>query len=252
MDLTKSIGSVTELQCISKFIEMGFNCSIPYGDAAKYDFIADVNDNLLKVQCKSSHNPKKKNGERDTEAFMFSCVTQTTNTQKTTRHRYNEKDIDYFATYYLGKVYVVSVKECSIAKTLRFSPPANGGNNYNKAEDYLIENVFGPKQDSAFLEQANEYKVSDQRKIFICVQCNKNEVYQKDKICRECKNFNRRKTSRPSREELKEMIRVKPFLELGKNFNVSDNAIRKWCESYNLPSTKEDINNIPDDEWEKI
>mgnify|MGYP003400600460 CR=1 FL=1 len=30
------------------FIELGYDCSIPYGNSAKYDFIADINGELLK------------------------------------------------------------------------------------------------------------------------------------------------------------------------------------------------------------
>ena len=43
MEYTQSKGNLVELQCISKFIELGYECSIPYGNSAKYDFIADVN-----------------------------------------------------------------------------------------------------------------------------------------------------------------------------------------------------------------
>ena len=43
MNYTQSIGNVVELKCIAKFIEMGYEVSIPYGNGAKYDFVADVN-----------------------------------------------------------------------------------------------------------------------------------------------------------------------------------------------------------------
>ena len=156
MDYTKAIGNITELQCISKFIEMGFDCSIPYGDCCKYDFIADLGNKLIRVQCKTSKNPQRKDGTRDVESIMFSCVAQTTNTKKTVRHKYTEKDIDYFATYWEGNVYLVSVKEWSTTKTLRFSPPLNGQGNYNRAEDYLIENVLGRYQSEKFLTQKTQ------------------------------------------------------------------------------------------------
>ena len=42
------------------------------------------------------------------------------------------------------------------------------------------------------------------------------------------------------------------FVELGKKYGVSDNAVKKWCISYNLPSKKKDINNISDIDWELI
>lgn len=118
MDYTKSKGNITELTCLIGFMSMGFDCSIPYGDNCRYDIIVDVGDELLRVQCKSSTNPIK-NGIRDLDAFCFSTVTQTTNTKETIRRRYDESQIDYFATAYNGKVYLVPVSECSTGKTLR-------------------------------------------------------------------------------------------------------------------------------------
>ena len=58
MNYTQSIGNIVELQCISKFIELGYEVSIPYGNGAKYDFVADVNGKFLRIQCKSCSNPK--------------------------------------------------------------------------------------------------------------------------------------------------------------------------------------------------
>ena len=254
MDFTKSLGNITELQCLSKFIEMGFDCSIPYGDSAKYDFIADINGELIKIQCKSCYHPKKPNGEKDTEAIMFSCSTQTTNTKKTTRHRYTKRDIDYFATYHKGNVYVIPLEECSLTKTLRFSVPNNNCNNYNLADNYLIENVFGHKQDENFLIQKIKYDENKTRQveIFKCSQCHNNIVYYNGGICRECSNFNHRKVKRPTKEKLKDMIRKKSFLEIGRTFGVTDATIRNWCEFYNLPSRKSDINKFSNKEWEKI
>lgn len=57
---------------------------------------------------------------------------------------------------------------------------------------------------------------------------------------------------RPSREELKKLIRNNSFVLIGQKFNVSDNAIRKWCTAYNLPSKKSVIKSYSDDEWEQI
>lgn len=48
------------------------------------------------------------------------------------------------------------------------------------------------------------------------------------------------------------MIRTMSFVDIGKKYNVSDNAIRKWCDNYNLPRLATFIKQIPDDEWEKI
>ena len=51
---------------------------------------------------------------------------------------------------------------------------------------------------------------------------------------------------------MKEEIRKYSFSQLSKKYNVSDNAIRKWCKSYNLPYKTSDIKKIPDKIWKKI
>ena len=38
----------------------------------------------------------------------------------------------------------------------------------------------------------------------------------------------------------------------GNKYNVTDNAIRKWCEKFNLPKRKSDINKYSDLDWSKI
>lgn len=43
-----------------------------------------------------------------------------------------------------------------------------------------------------------------------------------------------RKAVRPKKEELIQMIQNSSFLQVGKSYGVSDNAIRKWCKSYGI------------------
>lgn len=66
------------------------------------------------------------------------------------------------------------------------------------------------------------------------------------KYCsKECQGLSRRKSERPSKEELLTLIKTKSFVHIGKMYGVSDNAIRKWCKDYDLPYRKKDINNMP-------
>lgn len=248
MDYTQSRGNITELQCISAFMEYGFECSIPYGNGAKYDFIVDVNGCLYRIQCKSSKKV-------DENSFVFKCVSQTTNTQKTIKHRYTNKDIDFFATYYMGKVYLVPVEECSTAKTLRLNQPQNTGViNYNLAEDYEIEKVLLKKFSVSELEKpivVNEINKYNNKKIY-CANCGKIEVTRQGNYCVDCARKASRKVERPSREELKEMIRKESFTSLSNIYGVSDKAIVKWCEQYKIPSRKSDIRKYSDEEWSII
>ena len=84
-----------------------------------------------------------------------------------------------------------------------------------------------------------------------CVDCGI-EIQTTSKRCRTCENLHR-KTDKPiSREELKNLIRTLPFTKIGKRFGISDNAIRKWCDSYNLPKKVTEIKKYTDEEWELI
>lgn len=55
-----------------------------------------------------------------------------------------------------------------------------------------------------------------------------------------------------SRNELKILIRTIPFIQIGKQFGVTDNAVRKWCDKYKLPRKVSEIKKYTDEEWEKI
>ena len=57
---------------------------------------------------------------------------------------------------------------------------------------------------------------------------------------------------KPTREQLKMDIRSMPMVQVGSKYLVSDNAVRKWCKSYNLPARVSDIKKYSDEEWENI
>lgn len=86
-----------------------------------------------------------------------------------------------------------------------------------------------------------------------CCDCGK-EIFRKSIRCIDCENKRRaaEHTLPTSREELKQLIRTTPFVQIGKQYNVSDNAVRKWCDKYNLPRKVSEIKLYSDEEWEKI
>ena len=88
---------------------------------------------------------------------------------------------------------------------------------------------------------------------YYCSECGKEITRDADTgKCPECAAKARRKVERPSREELKNLIRTTPFTKIGKQFGVSDNTIRKWCDAYDLPRMVAVINTYSNEEWEKI
>lgn len=84
-----------------------------------------------------------------------------------------------------------------------------------------------------------------------CIDCG--EIILKGSIrCTSCRGKTLRKVERPNRKELKNLIRNNSFVEIAKRFSVSDNAIRKWCVTVNLPKTKKEINSYSNEEWDLI
>ena len=48
----------------------------------------------------------------------------------------------------------------------------------------------------------------------------------------------------PPKEVIEELIYKYPFTKIGEMYNVSDNAVRKWCKKYELPYRRSDINKM--------
>lgn len=110
----------------------------------------------------------------------------------------------------------------------------------NEGETHKLENETYPLR-----------KTREQGKKYFCKLCGK-EVSRGAEYCVECYNLTKRKVERPSRAELKNLIRNNSFCSIGRIYGVSDNAVRKWCKNYNLPSKASDIKNMSDEAWEQI
>ena len=130
---TKKKGNLTEMQCMAAFMSCGCGVSIPFGDNSKYDFIADVDGQLLKIQVKTA-------SKKDDNSIKFSCRSTHVNCTGVKNVRYSANEVDYFATYWNGQCYIVPISECSVEKTLRFAPPKNGQTKgITFAADYCLE-----------------------------------------------------------------------------------------------------------------
>ena len=85
---------------------------------------------------------------------------------------------------------------------------------------------------------------------FYCEKCGGlRDRYSQSNLCRNCYDIDRRFAGRPSKEELKILIRTMPLTTLARQFNVGIKSIRNWCDSYNLPNKKGLINGYSDVEW---
>ena len=135
---TKNIGNITEVSCMLEFLKLGYNVLTPYGDCERYDFVADVNNKFYKIQVKTANTSHLEEG-----FISIHCESTTRSNGKLVHNQYSEDEIDFFATFYDGRCYLIPINECSTIKRLRFTPPKNGQiKGITFAKDYELQEVI--------------------------------------------------------------------------------------------------------------
>lgn len=66
-----------------------------------------------------------------------------------------------------------------------------------------------------------------------CPNC-KEDVFGTKYCSTQCSGFSKRRVKRPNLKDLKDLIENNSYCAIGKMFNVSDTAVRKWAKSYGL------------------
>lgn len=75
------------------------------------------------------------------------------------------------------------------------------------------------------------------KKKAYCKKCGIELKDSDSKLCLNCYALSLRKVERPTAEELKQLLLDANgnFTAIGKQFGITDNAIRKWCKAYDMP-----------------
>lgn len=133
MENTQYKGNLTEQKCFVKCLEAGYLISKPLFDNARYDFILDTGEKLLRIQVKTS------TWNEDKSAFSFNGYSQHSTGNGNKRMKYTNKEIDYFMTEKDGKFYLYPAEEDGfVSKCLRISCKQKQ-NQINWAKDYEFE-----------------------------------------------------------------------------------------------------------------
>lgn len=241
------LGRSTELECQLAFTKLNIVLSQPITPDSRYDYIADINNKLYKIQCKSSIL------DNDGKSIIFGTKTTGRGAEGNYQHCYTEDEVDFFYTCYNGISYLVPLSETGRScKTLRFESDSNNPS-INWAKDYELSYILKTKLNYEF---DNSYLFDNRKKqseneLNHCIDCGVT-ISPKATRCNLCAHKLAYKTEHPNREELKNMIRTMPFTTIANQYGVSDKAVSKWCIAENLPSRKTDIKKITDEEWEKL
>lgn len=133
---TKRKGDIAELKTLTKLTEIGVDVSEPYGENTRYDFIADINNELVKIQVK---NGQYKNGK-----IIASLSSTRYNSGGSKTEYYTQEEIDAYVIYCpkLDELYWVSFEQA----------PKTG----------IELRVEEPETDSSLIRWASEYKILDQ------------------------------------------------------------------------------------------
>ena len=131
------IGEITEQEVALEFLKRGILLSKPLVQSSRYDFIADINHKLYKIQVKT--------GTLKEDSYIeFATSTSHTNTQGTLNIPYSGNDVDFFATMHEGQCYLIPYEVCGKrAQRLRLIPTKNGQTKgITFAKDYIIDTIL--------------------------------------------------------------------------------------------------------------
>ena len=131
------------------------------------------------------------------------CHSQTDTYCSNTQIRYSDEDIKKVAM------------ECSSIRQVMLKMNMTTGSNYNRLKKLLPHLLKNKKN---IVEKEND----DIIKLIISEKISK------------LSRIETRKVIRPSKVDLKKMIENTPITQIAKQYNVSDNTIRKWCKIYKI------------------
>lgn len=130
---SKRVGNIGEARVLYELVNLGFPVYQQFGDNELADYIIINNDDLLKLQVKTSSSG-------NSERVMFDLESRLTS-KRNKRTYYSINDVDYFLCYDLNneKIFVVKNVGNMSGITLRYRKPRNNqSSRVNIAEDFLL------------------------------------------------------------------------------------------------------------------
>lgn len=133
----------------------------------------------------------------------------------------------------------------------------NGINTDNRLENLqlLCPNCHAITDNYCGKNIKRENTLPVKHKVKICKYCGKEFIGRGDYCSSKCVQNSKLDTLKearlkanpdanleyPTKEWLEEAIKIKSFCDIAREYGVTDNAVRRWCKKYGLPSTKTEL-----------
>lgn len=198
---SKSKGDIGLSKTIDDLVSnKGYGVSLPISEHLPYDLIADADGKLYRIQAKY-----RKSG-------TISSKTSWNDKNGNHSNNYGAEDFDFFSLYLpeLNKVLYVPWLGTFKTLSIRSELPNKWGTEFYWYEDFIdFSKTLPPKRTLS--------EFTDKRPV----------------IPRQSRE-SARKVTRPTKEELAELIESTSWVGIGRLYGVSDNAVRKWAKSYGI------------------
>ena len=137
---SKDKGNIGESIVLAEFIKRGIQVSIPFGDNARYDLIAEFNGKLNKIQVKYC------NQLSSTGSVLCPCASSKNHTTNKYLSTY-ENDVDYMCFYLAcwNVVTIVPIEQIGTKKTISFrldKPKTTNKFGIHLVEDYSFDKIL--------------------------------------------------------------------------------------------------------------
>lgn len=115
----------------------------------------------------------------------------------------------------------------------------NGDHNDNRLENLQMLCPNCHSQTDNYCGSANQNKTK-----YYCPDCGK-EILKRSQYCSVCARKHTRRVERPSSEQLlQDFYKLKSITKIGEKYGVTDNSIRKWLKTYNMPYKAKELKNF--------
>jgi|GEM_PF-2450766 len=234
----KSIGDIGQNIVIGELSKYDIGISMPISDNYPFDLIIIINNKVYRTQIKTSSIIKQ-------GKITFEFTTNNWNTGE--KFSYSKKEVDICIGICLenNKVYIFDNFEEQRNITLRAEKAKNNNKkNINDAENYELSQKRIKELLNEEVSHVQEYiddlknQQEKNKKELICNNCQtifyhhyKNTMFCSDECYRKSRK-EYRKVERPSYKDLLEELANSNYLQMGKKYGVSDNAVRKWIKTY--------------------